>query len=214
MKIVDRELKGETWINSKAKRREDVLFATGLLAPALPLIAISGGLIFAENRKTPIFKQERLGKNTEPITIFKIRTMPRTDYDDPSMGYADTRATRAGKVVRKSTMDEAPQLLNIIGGSMSLVGPTRPLQAVEFEMMRDFLSNSEYRDFMLAYSSAKPGLFDLFGRISRNFIPQTEEYNRKRAELAIYYHEHASKNLDKKIRRSFVTPGIKDQTVS
>jgi lipopolysaccharide/colanic/teichoic acid biosynthesis glycosyltransferase len=123
-----------------------------------PILLLLCGLIRWTSPGPALFRQERLGRNRQPFTIFKLRTM-RTDNDDqihreyvtkllnedepPAGGRsgifkldADPRVTRLGMWLRRTSLDELPQLLNVLRGEMSLVGP-RPVLPWEAEMFRE-----------------------------------------------------------------------------
>jgi lipopolysaccharide/colanic/teichoic acid biosynthesis glycosyltransferase len=131
----------------------DILFATiGLMlaAPFLFLIALAVKL---ESRGPAIFVQERLGQFKKPFKIVKFRTMV-ADAETNGPVWAqngDPRITRLGRILRKSRLDELPQLINILKGDLSFVGP-RPIRAHFAEILEK--ENSEYGKRFLV----KPGL--------------------------------------------------------
>ncbi len=108
------------------KRAFDVVgAATGLLASA-PVIAGVGFLMHASHGSGVFFEQERIGKDGKPFTILKIKTM-RDAFDAAGKPLPDNqRTSRLGILIRKSRLDELPQLINVFCGDMSLVGP-RPM---------------------------------------------------------------------------------------
>ena|SRR5690625_95087 len=109
----------------------------------IPVCLITALLIRIESPGPIIYTQKRIGKGNKPFTIYKFRSM-RFDKDAPAQfaGAADPRITKVGKVIRKLRIDELPQLLNIIKGEMSLIGP-RPEQpdfVAEFDNKIPFYS--------------------------------------------------------------------------
>ena len=125
------------------KRALDVIGATLLLVAASPILLLSWIAIRIEDGGAAIFQQVRVGKGGVPFKIYKFRTMfvnaeellidMRNDHEGPVFKMTgDPRITKVGKVLRKTSMDELPQLVNIIKGEMSLVGP-RPLPVHEVE---------------------------------------------------------------------------------
>jgi len=103
--------------------------AVGLLAIVIliPLLAILAIAVFAEDRHSPFFLQERPGKAGESFRLIKFRSMP-VGTENVASAYADgLQVTRVGRVLRRTNLDELPQLLNIVMGHMSFVGPRPPL---------------------------------------------------------------------------------------
>jgi lipopolysaccharide/colanic/teichoic acid biosynthesis glycosyltransferase len=109
-----------------AKRAVDVLVSLIAVITLLPLFVLICAIICAESRGSPLFSQVRWGKDGQKIKIYKFRSM-FTDRGDVS-GVAQTtrndpRITRVGHFIRRSNIDELPQLINVLKGDMSLVGP-------------------------------------------------------------------------------------------
>lgn len=107
------------------KRVFDLVTAVILLIiMAVPMLIIAV-IICVDSPGNPIYKQNRLGKNQVPFTIYKFRTMsPHAEENGPQWAKLnDTRTTRFGRILRNSHLDELPQLINIISGKMSFVGP-------------------------------------------------------------------------------------------
>ena len=107
------------------KRSVDILISLVGLILLLPLFAIVAALIKAEGKGRVFFRQERIGKDFKPFTIYKFRTMvenaPRLG---PGLTVAgDRRITNVGRFLRRTKLDELPQLFNVLRGEMSLVGP-------------------------------------------------------------------------------------------
>jgi lipopolysaccharide/colanic/teichoic acid biosynthesis glycosyltransferase len=135
------------------KRAIDLIAAgTGLLllAPMLVLVAV---LIKLDSEGTIFFKQERIGRAFRPFLIYKFRTMVK---QAPQLGPAitigqDARITRMGRLLRRTKIDELPQLINVFKGEMSLVGP-RPEVPQYVEAFRQ-----EYEEIL----RVRPGITDL-----------------------------------------------------
>lgn len=118
------------------KRLFDLLFGLLTLILVLPLLALSILLVYLEDGSPVIFRQMRVGRNGRLFEMFKIRTMVKNAEQlqdqmaacDPGGNPIhkvkdDPRVTRAGRVLRRFSLDELPQLFNVLGGTMSLVGP-------------------------------------------------------------------------------------------
>jgi lipopolysaccharide/colanic/teichoic acid biosynthesis glycosyltransferase len=118
------------------KRLLDVVIAAlalGILLPVLLGIAVA---IWLETRGPVLFKQVRIGKNLRPFVLIKFRSMV-VDHNGPPITAADdARTTRVGRFLRATKLDELPQLLNVLRGDMSLVGP-RPELPVYVAMYED-----------------------------------------------------------------------------
>ncbi|BBM16962.1 exopolysaccharide biosynthesis protein [Enterococcus avium] len=160
-----------------------------------------------ENKGSMLFKQRRLGKNGELFEIYKFRSM-KTNANEILKNdrdlyqkyvesgyklevYEDPRITRLGKFIRKASIDELPQFVNVLKGEMSLVGP-RPI--VEEELI-------EYGDSKNKFLNVKPGLTGLWQVSGRSAVGYPE-----RCELELDYVEKASLKCDIKILfKTFVT---------
>lgn len=131
-----------------AKRLFDIvisLLAGGILLLPMVLVAL---IIVLDSPGPAIYKQERLGKNGKPFMMFKFRSM-RTDAEKNGPQWAtteDPRCTRVGKFIRRLHIDELPQLINVLKGEMSIVGP-RPEREYFYQMFEEELP--QYRDRML-----------------------------------------------------------------
>lgn len=108
------------------------LLATIILSPLFLVVSI---LILAGDGTPVLFKQERVGKNGKLFTVYKFRTMRNGtgDFATADLSDADKKITKTGKILRATSIDELPQLINILNGTMSLVGP-RPLIPAETEI--------------------------------------------------------------------------------
>ena len=118
------------------KRMADVIFAILLLFPAIPLLLLSSILVKCEDGGPILFKQERYGRHGLPFLVYKLRTM-KTTYSGSTTQVikGDYRLTKVGGFLRRFSIDELPQLFNVIKGDMSLVGP-RPHASDHNELYR------------------------------------------------------------------------------
>ena len=136
------------------KRLIDVVAASLGLLVLWPLLVIVAVLVRCTSRGPALFRQERMGRTFLPFRILKFRTMV---WDAPQRGGAitvgaDPRITRLGRILRKTKVDELPQLINVLRGEMSLVGP-RPCTPYEEE---------SYRPWQRARFDTLPGLTGLW----------------------------------------------------
>jgi lipopolysaccharide/colanic/teichoic acid biosynthesis glycosyltransferase len=120
------------------KRLFDILIAAGALALSSPLLLVVALLVRVTSPGPVFFRQERIGRDFRPFRIYKFRSMVQ---DAPKQGGlvtfgADPRITKVGRFLRATKLDELPQLINVLLGDMSLVGP-RPEVRKYVEMFRD-----------------------------------------------------------------------------
>ncbi len=142
------------------KRVFDVVMGFVGLVLLFPLLCLAALLIKLDSPGPIFFRQERLGKGFRPFFIYKFRTMV---HDAPHQGRsitvgADPRITRAGRILRKTKLDELPQLFNVLKGDMSFVGP-RPEVRQYVELFRQ-----DYEEIL----QVRPGITDLASLIYRH----------------------------------------------
>jgi putative colanic acid biosynthesis UDP-glucose lipid carrier transferase len=174
---------------------EDKVLAALLLILSAPFLALIALAIKLDSRGPVVFQQARYGFNNEIISVYKFRTMhherpPETGV--PQARRVDPRVTRVGWFLRRTSLDELPQLLNVLQGSMSLVGP-RP-HAVEH--------NEQFATLIGGYHGrhrVKPGITG-WAQVHgfRGTTPTVEEM-RRRVEYDIYYIENWSLWFDVRI---------------
>jgi len=171
----------------RAKRGIDVALSVVLLLLLVPLMLLVALVIRLDSRGPVLFKQRRLGRDMKTFTVLKFRTMhaqaspelhrsfvaelcdPRSESQQNGVKKLtnDPRVTRVGRILRTLSIDELPQLLNVLGGDMSLVGP-RP--ALEYEL-------EHYCQDHFARFKVRPGLTGLWqvsGRSSLGFTEMLE----------------------------------------
>lgn len=120
------------------KRILDFILALIVFILIFPFLLIIGLLILLEDGKPILFTQDRITKNKKIFKIYKFRTMRKdTPKNVPTSEFTDANRyiTRIGRILRKTSLDELPQLLNIIKGDMSIVGP-RPALYNQYELIR------------------------------------------------------------------------------
>jgi lipopolysaccharide/colanic/teichoic acid biosynthesis glycosyltransferase len=168
------------WAMDLAASSASLLFLT------LPFLAIAA-LVKLDSPGPAFFRQERVGKYGKPFQVWKFRTMEDGAIDrglGVNVARDDPRITRVGKVLRGWGLDELPQLINVLKGEMSIVGP-RPTLGYQVEM---------YDDFQRRRLLAKPGITSLAGVNGRNLLPWTE-----RIQQDVWYVDNWSMWLDMKI---------------
>ena len=168
-------------------RALDLVVAAMLLVVAAPLLALAALAIRLESRGPVFYRQRRVGRYGRPFELWKLRTMvPGAE----SMGAGvyvlegDPRITRVGRLLRRFSFDELPNLLNVLKGDMALVGP-RP--TVQEQVDR-------YTARQLRRLEVKPGITGWAQINGRTSLPWPE-----RIELDVWYVEHRSLRLDLRI---------------
>ena len=171
----------------RAKRAFDLAAAATVGAVASPVLAAIAIVIKLESRGPVLFRQERVGRHGETFEILKFRTLvdqaPRNP-GDYLISAADTRITRVGGFLRSWSLDELPQLWNIVRGDMSLVGP-RPTLRYQVE---------KYDDFQRRRLEVPPGVTGWAQVSGRNALSWPE-----RIKLDVWYVDHRSFLLDLRI---------------
>ena len=172
------------------KRFCDIVLSFILLILFSPILLITALAIKLDSKGPVIFKQERVGKGTKLFYIYKFRSMCVGAESQGTGQYSfegDPRVTRVGRIIRATSIDELPQLLNILKGEMSFIGPRPPLTYHPWEL-------SDYTDFQLRMFEVRPGIT---GWAQVNGRKEVEWH--KRIELNVWYVDHVSFWLDVKI---------------
>ncbi|MFT7351934.1 MAG: lipopolysaccharide/colanic/teichoic acid biosynthesis glycosyltransferase [Flavobacterium sp.] len=161
-------------------------FLAGLigLAVASPILIVVTILLYFANDGKPFFFQTRPGKNAKLFRIIKFKTMNDREDSAGNLLADAERLTKIGQFVRKTSLDEIPQLLNVLKGDMSLIGP-RPL-------LPEYLPL--YSDFQLQRHEVKPGITGWAQVNGRNAISWEQKF-----EFDVWYVQHCSFLLDLKI---------------
>jgi lipopolysaccharide/colanic/teichoic acid biosynthesis glycosyltransferase len=180
-------VKGPRYLGSRRKRALDVVvggFALLLAAPALGVALVA---IRIETHGHPVYRQRRVGRDGRPFELYKLRTMvsgAETMGKGLAVDEGDERITRLGAWLRRTSVDEMPNLINVLRGEMSLVGP-RPTVQVQVD---------RYSDRQRRRLEALPGITGWAQVNGRASLPWHE-----RIELDLWYVEHASLRLDLRI---------------
>jgi lipopolysaccharide/colanic/teichoic acid biosynthesis glycosyltransferase len=169
------------------RRAFDVVVAAAALALAAPVLALALAAIRLESKGHPIYRQRRIGKDGAPFDVLKLRTMV-AGAESMGSGLAvnegDPRITRVGAVLRRFSIDELPNLVNVLRGDMAIVGP-RPTVPVQVE---------QYTDRQRGRLAVRPGITGWAQVNGRTSLPWDE-----RIELDLWYIEHRSWRLDLQI---------------
>ena len=172
------------------KRILDIVFSLCMLPFFLPVCLILSIAVMADDPGAPFYNGKRLGKNGKIFKMYKLRTMKQNMPDlrnpDGSTYNAedDYRLTRVGRFLRKYSLDELPQILNVLKGDMSFVGPRPDLPSQE----------ALYEGNEADRLAVLPGITGYAQATCRNAVPWKE-----RIQLDIYYIEHLSFSMDLKI---------------
>lgn len=181
------------------KRLFDIIVAWTILVLGFPIFLLIGALIKLTSKGPVIYKQTRLGKNARPFVFYKFRTMYSNAKPDIHRNYVvdlikngkqykgvykikdDPRVTPVGRILRKLSIDELPQVFNVLRGDMSMVGPRPPLP-YEYE---------NYDDWHKKRLDVKPGITGLWQVSGRTLLPFEEM-----VKLDIEYIKRQSMALD------------------
>jgi len=165
-------------------RAADVVLASLGLAVTSPLLGAAALLVKLEDGGPILYRQRRVGKDGEEFELLKIRTMV-VGAEQLGAGYAvdkgDSRITRAGRILRRLSIDELPQLWNVVRGDMSVIGP-RPTLAYQVE---------RYTPRQRRRLEVKPGITGWAQIHGRAALPWED-----RIELDVWYVEHRSPKVD------------------
>ena len=185
-----------------ARRLLDIAAAAGGLVVTLPIMLVACLAVAIAERVAPIYVAPRIGEGGKPYRMFKLRSMvPGADqFPTVSTPADDPRITRIGRWLRRTKLDELPQLLNVIAGSMAIVGP-RP--QVDREV-------AVYTDLELTLLTVKPGIVDLasivFSDLEDLYVGQPDpdlvyrlQVRPWKSRLGLLYIERCSLALDLRI---------------
>jgi lipopolysaccharide/colanic/teichoic acid biosynthesis glycosyltransferase len=168
-------------------RAADVALAGGALLLASPVLGIAALAVKLGDGGPVLYRQTRVGKDGVDFELLKLRTMV-VDAENQGAGLAvdkgDSRITHAGRVLRKLSVDELPQLWNVLRGEMSLIGP-RPTLRYQVE---------RYTERQRRRLDVRPGITGWAQVHGRATLPWAE-----RIELDVWYVEHRSPGLDLRI---------------
>jgi lipopolysaccharide/colanic/teichoic acid biosynthesis glycosyltransferase len=168
-------------------RAADVAIAGGVLLVASPLLALAALAVKLEDGGPVLYRQTRVGRDGADFELLKLRTMvvgAETMGAGLAVNRDDTRITRTGRLLRKLSLDELPQLWNVVRGEMSVIGP-RPTLRYQVE---------QYDERQRHRLDVKPGITGWAQVNGRAVLPWAE-----RIELDVWYVEHRSPLLDLRI---------------
>jgi lipopolysaccharide/colanic/teichoic acid biosynthesis glycosyltransferase len=166
------------------RRAFDIVVAGGALLVLSPFLGVLMAAIRLESRGSPIYRQRRVGKDGRQFDVLKLRTMV-SGAEHMGRGLAvsegDTRITRVGRFLRRTSLDEVPNLVNVLRGEMSIIGP-RPTVPVQVD---------RYTERQRGRLAVKPGITGWAQVNGRTELSWDE-----RIELDLWYIEHRSLRLD------------------
>jgi lipopolysaccharide/colanic/teichoic acid biosynthesis glycosyltransferase len=162
----------------------DLVVASVALAFSSPVLLVFMVAIRIESHGSPIYRQRRIGRHGEPFEMLKLRTMVSGAENHGAglaVNYGDPRITRVGRVLRRFSIDELPNLVNVLRGEMSIVGPRPTIQA----------QVEQYTPQQRRRLEVKPGITGWAQINGRASLPWHE-----RIELDIWYVDHRTLRLD------------------
>ena len=189
------------------KRLEDIVLGTLFLIPAIPMMLVIAAAILMTSGPPVLFRQRRGGLNRKPIMVWKFRTMHVHHESDGRVRQAergDPRITKLGAFLRRSSLDEIPQLLHVITGRMSLVGP-RPHALEHDEQYGELVDR-----YLLRYK-IKPGITG-WAQVN-GWRGETDLVDKMEMRVAhdLYYIRHWSIALDIRVIWMTITRILVDQ---
>ena len=176
-------------VQAQLKRVADLVVASGLLLLTAPLIGVAALLIWLEDRGPVLYEQKRSGWLGRPFRLFKLRTMHVQPVDSPATWTqrGDQRITRVGQLLRPLRLDELPQLINVLSGEMSLIGPRPERPELELEL-EHHIPHYRKRHWM------RPGLSG-WAQVCAPYASSIEDSDLK-LSYDLYYLKHFSTWLD------------------
>lgn len=180
---------------------DTILAVCGLVVCGLPM-AIIAICIRLDSSGSALFKQVRMGKGFKPITVYKFRTMCNHAYEIGGIATSasDSRITKVGAFLRRTSLDELPQMFNIINGTMAIIGP-RPILDWEFDEYRN--RNPRY----IKRYDVRQGLFCTVDVVDRAALRDLQ------FEMDADYAENLSFILDCKTFFGIIAPVLKQKGV-
>lgn len=166
------------------KNISDIIFGVFIFIILIPVLLILTILVFISMGSPIVFKQERIGKHNKPFMMYKFRTMREPKKGQNRLLSDADRITKVGEFLRRSSLDELPEIINVIKGDMSLVGP-RPLLELHLEL---------FDDHQKSRHNVKPGMTGLAQVMGRQFLSF-----KQRTNLDVEYVNKVSLWLDIKI---------------
>jgi lipopolysaccharide/colanic/teichoic acid biosynthesis glycosyltransferase len=186
------------YYNKYIKKSIDFIFSFLLILLICPLLLLLAILIFLTNKHNPFFLQRRTGKNGKIFKIIKFKTMNDKRDSHGNLLPDSERLTGLGQFIRNTSLDEIPQLINVLKGDMSLIGP-RPLLPEYLEI---------YNDFQIQRHNVRPGITGWAQVNGRNAISW-----KKKFEYDVWYVENCTFALDFKILLLTVKKVIKSEGI-
>lgn len=180
---------------------DSILAICGILVCSIPMMIIA--IFIKLDSKGPVlFRQIRMGKGYKPITVYKFRTMCDHAYEmgGVATSASDSRITKVGAFLRRTSLDELPQMFNILNGTMAIIGP-RPILDWEFEEYRD--KNPRY----IKRYDVRPGMFCTVDVVDRAALRNVQ------LEMDADYAENLSFALDFKTFFGIIMPVLSQKGV-
>lgn len=165
------------------KRMVDIVLSIVLIILCAPLMVLITFVLALTSRGSPVFRQRRVGYKGREFTLVKFRTMKpeAAEYEPAPLSRGDERVTPVGRLLRRTSLDELPQLFNVLGGSMSMVGPRPEMPFIV----------ADYQPWQRHRLSVKPGLTGLWQIMGRKDLPLHENI-----EYDFFYIRNQSLMLD------------------
>jgi sugar transferase EpsL len=186
-------------VNDQLKRLLDVVVAVALLVLLSPALAVVAALVAVGMGRPVLFRQQRPGLHGKSFTILKFRTMVDATDGEGNQLPDEQRITRLGRFLRRTSLDELPELLNVLRGDMSLVGP-RPL-------LTEYLPL--YSQEQMRRHDVRPGITGWSQVNGRNALTWDEKL-----ALDVWYVDHRSLRLDLRILQMTIGQVVKGEGIA
>lgn len=187
----------------RAKRVLDILLAAFALLILSPIFILTSLILLFTGERTIFYRQKRIGRNSRPFYVYKFATMLKNSLHIGNREITlknDFRVTRVGKILRSSKINELPQLLNVLKGDMSIVGP-RPLVEASYKLYPE-----SQREMIFQNRPGITGMGSIVFRDEEKIMSEAEDPRKTyeaifpyKAALELWYRQHISFKTDVKI---------------
>jgi lipopolysaccharide/colanic/teichoic acid biosynthesis glycosyltransferase len=193
---------GQDYLQSNAKTAFDIMASVGVLPITGVPTLLGAAAIKVIDHEEPVFRQQRIGYQAKPFTVYNLRTMPGVpEHTDSNGRYNDPRRSQLGRLLSLLRIDESLQLANVAKREMSVIGP-RPLLGSIIDNARHIVGPKKADEWIKVRSLALPGIFDEFSNLHHSYKLSLDEEEQLHQRIDIeseYILERASFHEDLRI---------------